>query len=338
MRVLLAAGLLGCVVATAPAQGVLDLMDGETLYEGGSLVTLGFEYDRGDRLRRGTRRVADPGASQEASTRSTLAYQFGLRHDLQVGVALPYASHERIGTGGSAEADGIGDLDLLAKWRFYRFDALGVALNVSALGALSLPTGADDATANGLRLEPELQPGSGGVDPALGIGVTHEPERWRFNAAALYRWRTDTDSDDTRLGDELVCELAAGNRFWLEPYPGPVPRASTWSRATTMRLPPSRPASWRTAVANGRRSGSTGRSGRDPRSTSNSASRSRSGKTCVAPSSATTGPSTSPSVTASDMRIPTLALVALLGACAVPSADPIPRVDDFAFVQIQLRG
>ena len=230
MRVLLAAGLLGCVVATVPAQGVLDLMDGETLYEGGSLVTLGFEYDRGDRLRRGSRRVADPGASQETSTRSTLSYQFGLRHDLQVGVALPYASHERVGTGGSAEADGIGDLELLAKWRFYRFDALGVALNISALGALSLPTGADDATANGLRLEPELQPGSGGVDPALGIGVTHEPERWRFNAAALYRWRTDSDSDDTRLGDELVCELAAGNRFWLEPYPGPFMRLDLIAR------------------------------------------------------------------------------------------------------------
>jgi hypothetical protein len=38
------------------------------------------------------------------------------------------------------------------------------------------------------------------------------------------------------------------------------------------------------------------------------------------------------------MRIPSLTLVALLSACAVPSVDPVPRVDDFAFVQIQLRG
>jgi len=38
------------------------------------------------------------------------------------------------------------------------------------------------------------------------------------------------------------------------------------------------------------------------------------------------------------MRIRNLSLVALLSACAVPSVDPTPRVDDFAFVQIQLRG
>ncbi len=219
-----------CLAGGLSAQGILDLLDGETLYDGGSLVTLGFEYDRGDQLRSGTDRASDPRASQESSARATLAWQLGLRHDLQVGVALPFVSHDRAGIGLDADADGVSDIDILGKWRFYRFDALGVALNVSVIGALSLPTGDDDVTAGGARLEPELQPGSGGFDPALGIGVTHEPERWRFNAAGLYRWRTDTDTDGARLGDELVCELAAGNRFWLEPYPGPFMRLDVIGR------------------------------------------------------------------------------------------------------------
>jgi len=218
--------LLACfATAPTPAQGVLDFLDGETLYEGGWLVTLGFDLARGERLRQGEWRVADPLAQHETTTQTTLGLQYGLRNKLQLGVVVPWTAHAREGRGFDAEATGLGDVDLLGKWRFYRFDAPGVALNVALLGALSLPTGEDDAEDAGARLEPELQPGSGGVDPAIGLGATHEPGRWRFNAAALYRFRTDTDQDHARLGDELVVELATGNRFWLEPYPGPFMRA-----------------------------------------------------------------------------------------------------------------
>jgi hypothetical protein len=220
--VLLATSLAG---TSAPAQGVLDVLDGETLYEGGFLFTVGFELNRGDKLRQGEQRVGDPLAAHEVETRTTLALQYGLRNNLQLGIALPYVGHERAGIGFEQDADGVGDLNLLGKWRFYRWDAPGEALNVAVLTELSLPTGDDDAAVNGVRLEPELQPGSGGVDPAVGLGGTYEPGRWRFNAATLYRFHTDTDGDDTRLGDELVAELAVGNRFWLEPYPGPFMRA-----------------------------------------------------------------------------------------------------------------
>lgn len=206
------------------AQGVLDVLDGETLYEGGFLFTTGFEFTRGERLRSGGDRVADPLASHEFETRTTLALQYGLRNNVQLGLAIPYVTHERAGIGFDADTEGVGDLNLLGKWRFYRWHASGKALNVSLLTELSLPTGDDDATYQGARLEPELQSGSGGVDPAVGFGATYEPERWRFNTALLYRIHTDSDGDDVRLGDELVAEIAAGNRFWLEPYPGPFMR------------------------------------------------------------------------------------------------------------------
>lgn len=220
-----AALLFGALALPLPGQGILDLLDGETLYQGGFLATLGHEVRRGDTLRRGTGRAPDPQASHELFTSTTLALQYGLRRDLQIGVALPWVARERDGIGVRADTDGLGDCELLAKWRFARWDAPGKAWNFALLGELSVPTGEDDVRESGVRLEPELQPGSGGFDPALGIATTYEPGRWRFNAAARYRWRTDSDDDETRLGDDLVAELAAGNRFWLEPYPGPFMRA-----------------------------------------------------------------------------------------------------------------
>ncbi len=224
-RTLPVAILVGTATVAVPAQGILDRLDGETLYDGGFLLTAGFDLVRDDVLRRGGARVTDPSASHETELRTTLALQYGLRNNVQIGIAVPYVAHEAAGIGLQNTAEGLGDVSVLGKWRFYRWDAPGKALNVSLLAELSLPTGEDDARSDGVRLEPELQPGAGGLDPALGFGLTHEPERWRFNAACLYRLRTDTDDDGWRLGDEFVSELAIGNRFWLQPYPGPFMRA-----------------------------------------------------------------------------------------------------------------
>ena len=135
---------------------MLDVLDGETLYEGGFLVSLGFDLQRGDTLRRGSRRVPNPLDASEQRSRTTLAIQYGLRHDLQLGLAIPFVSQDRDGAGIGADSAGVGDVMLLGKWRFYRWDAPGKALNVSALAELSLPTG--DGAAS-----------SGDVDPSLGF-------------------------------------------------------------------------------------------------------------------------------------------------------------------------
>lgn len=218
------AGLL-CLLAPLNGQGLLDVLDGETLYDGGFLTTLGFEFEAGDILRTGSRRVADPQALRERTRRTTFALQYGLRHDLQIGFSLPYVDRERVGVGIEQRAGGLGDLDLLLKWRCYRWDAPGAALNVAVLAEMSLPTGDDARRSAGMRLEPELQPGSGSFDPAAGLAATYEPGRWRYNLAARHRWRTDFDDDGAHLGDDTVAEAAIGNRFWLEPYPGPFMRA-----------------------------------------------------------------------------------------------------------------
>ncbi len=200
---------------------ILDVLDGETLYDGGSLVSLGNELQREERLRRGGHGVADATHAHQYTWTSTLAWQYGLRHDLQVGVAVPFLGLAREAAGAEAEDFGLGDVALLAKWRVHRWDAPGVSINTSVLGTLSLPTGEDDARDGGVEREPDLQLGSGGIDPALGLAITPEPGRWRFNAAVYRRWHLDSDGDGDRRGDQLFAELAIGNRFWLEPYPGP---------------------------------------------------------------------------------------------------------------------
>ena len=212
------------------AQGVLDVVDGETLYEGGHLVSFGNELQREEAMRRGSARVADPMASHRFRWTSTLAWQYGLRHDLQVGIAVPYVDVERESAGGQQAAAGIGDVELLAKWRVKRWDGPSLAVNAALIALVSLPTGDDDHRRGALELEPDQQVGSGGIDPAIGFAITPEPGRWRFNAAVLYRFRTDTDGDGDRLGDSLFAELAVGNRFWLEPYPGPFLRLDLFAR------------------------------------------------------------------------------------------------------------
>lgn len=206
------------------AQGALDVVDGETLYDGGHLVSFVHELDREETLRTGDRRLADPAASHRFRWSSVLAWQYGLRHDLQVGVALPYVDVETESTAGQDVAAGLGDVELLAKWRCHRWDTKGASINTSLITMLSLPTGDDDAGRDGVEFEPEQQVGTGGFDPAIGFAITPEPGRWRFNAAVLYRLRTDSDGDGDHRGDSLFAELAVGNRFWLEPYPGPFMR------------------------------------------------------------------------------------------------------------------
>jgi len=214
---------LGVILMVVPAplvaqERTLDVLDGETLYEKGWLVTLGHEYERKD---------------QEEHHATVAAAHYGLLHNVQLSLILPYvfrvreeddpAGPDRLSAGGP------GDLAALAKWRFYRWDAPFEALNLAALAGIEFPTGPYRERDGGRRLAPELQPGSGSWDPLGGLAVTYEPRRWRFNAFGLYQRRSE-NPDGYKFGDEVFAEIAAGNRFWLEPYPGPFMRGDVMVR------------------------------------------------------------------------------------------------------------
>ncbi len=206
----------------------LDVLDGETLYDGGWLVTLGTLTVERDDFLDGSHSTPDP-LDREAVVRDTsLAVHHGLRHDLQLSVLLPRV-HRRLrlrpqgGPSVHLDAQGPGDVVGLVKWRFHRWDAPHEALNVSLLAGVEAPTGDDAAGDGALLLPADLQPGSGSWNPMLGVAATYEPGRWRFNAVALATKGGGGGTYETP--DELFAELSVGNRFWLEPYPGPFMRA-----------------------------------------------------------------------------------------------------------------
>ncbi|MBI3855916.1 MAG: transporter [Planctomycetes bacterium] len=211
-------------------EGALDVLDGETLYEDGWLFTAGYEF----RLRRGlldgADATGDPFHQREFSQAAVLSAHYGVMNTLQAGTVIPYVSHVLEGDGlNRLASSGIGDVTLYAKWRYYRWDDVGKAMNFSLLGGLELPTGRDDAVDRGVRLPADLQPGSASWDPFIGTAVTHEPGRWRFNAMALYK-RVGEGTHNYKEADQVFAEIAAGNRFWLEPYPGPFMRADVMLR------------------------------------------------------------------------------------------------------------
>src|SRR5262245_60425629 len=233
-KIWLAVSLLPALVATGWAQeGALDVLDGESLYEDGWLLTAGTEFRARRGLLDGSDRTADPLHRQEFTYAAVVSAHYGLVHTLQLGAIVPYVSRvltlddpagpDRLASGG------MGDVTLYGKWRYYRWDDVGIATNFAILAGLELPTGRDDVVDKGVFLPADLQPGSASWDPFIGIAVTHEPGRWRFNAMTLYK-RVGEGTHDYKQGDQFFAELAAGNRFWLEPYPGPFMRADVMLR------------------------------------------------------------------------------------------------------------
>ena len=165
-------GVLALLLAAAPLraqEGTLDVLDGETLYDGGWLLTLGYDEERRTGLISGRDSVPDPLSLERIDRSAVFAAHRGARNDLQLSAIVPFVDRSLKGNGGlDIESRGLGDASLVAKWRFYRWDAPSKALNVALIGGLELPTGADDESDGGVTLPPDLQPGSGSWDPLLG--------------------------------------------------------------------------------------------------------------------------------------------------------------------------
>src|SRR5262245_58727683 len=141
--ILLSAAILPALLASAWGQeGALDVLDGETLYEDGWLFTSGYEF----RLRRGlldgSDRVADPFHQEEVTHAGVVSAHYGLLHTVQLGAIVPYVHRvltlENPGGPERLESGGMGDVTLYGKWRYYRWDDVGIALNFAILAGLEL--------------------------------------------------------------------------------------------------------------------------------------------------------------------------------------------------------
>ncbi len=128
---------------------------------------------------------------------------------------------------GTSVQTGLGDLELGARW------FLADASNFSAMrhqsfavsAGTSLPTGSDDATEDGARLDQHAQVGTGGWGPYAGVLYRLEQGAWHGFASLTGRWRSENGygyrygaslgwsvSVQRELGDRVAVGLAIDGR------------------------------------------------------------------------------------------------------------------------------
>ena len=159
---------------------------------------------------------------------ASLGLAYGVSHHLTISAELPYVrrDHLREGThehdGGAAlngveqigSVAGIGDVNLLAKYRLTEGERNGFAL----IGGIKLPTGSTHRRSpDGERLETEHQPGSGSWDPILGASASTRAGPVQLTASALYQISA-RGAQETRLGNRLQGGIALSHRFGPKPH------------------------------------------------------------------------------------------------------------------------
>ncbi len=154
---------------------------------------------------------------------ASVGIAYGLNHHLTVSAELPYVRRDDLRegehslVGGQAinevarlgSVAGIGDLNILAKYRLTDGEEAGFAI----LGGIKLPTGSTSKRSDdGERLETEHQPGTGSWDPLIGASAATRLGSLQLTASALYQVSTK-GAQDTQLGNRLQGGIALSHRF-----------------------------------------------------------------------------------------------------------------------------
>jgi hypothetical protein len=208
--------ILLCSVSAARAQGPAP-ETAPPLFPGGGLISYNSIFTT-----RGS--MPEPAGAVPATARPTFSHEgdvnftWGFYKDFDLTVILPIVTNHFSAPGMSQiGGTGVGDLLLVAKYRFYRRDSERGTTQASVTLGPKLPSGSTSLTSrDGIRLPAGLQPGSGSTDIFLSANWTYTG---LFN---LRRLVADEDfhsllrsegSQSTRLGSDLE------SRFWLSYRP-----------------------------------------------------------------------------------------------------------------------
>ena len=152
----------------------------------------------------------------------SVCFEYGVSDTFTLGARLPYVARHDVrepevdagvpGVAAIGDSDGLGDLSVYGKYRLddpHEHDDLEWAL----LGGLKLSTGdTDERDDEGTLFETEFQPGSGSVDPLLGLAVTRRFGSASLSASVLGVFTTE-GSQDTELGDIRTYNLGYAYRL-----------------------------------------------------------------------------------------------------------------------------
>lgn len=225
---------LGAALATANTShadhgpgtsgGGASTQSGETLKPGKFSVELRTDYTEFENLSPSQieAKAAKAGGFDllERSFLSTVGISYGVAENFQVGLTIGYYNAVKAresefdsGTGDSEIAtfdpDGLTDLWLTGKYRFYR----GPAGSLAVFGGVKFPTGKFDVkNSAGERVEPSATAGSGSYDGMLGLAYSRFlTSRLTFDVSTQYTLRTEADG--FKLGDRIDGGVAFAYRF-----------------------------------------------------------------------------------------------------------------------------
>lgn len=140
----------------------------------------------------------------EKESEQAVALKYGLSGDWVVGLELPYETVKDE----SETQQGIGDITLSTKYRFWRVDTLAVQETAAIIAKVKLDTG-------------DNQVGSGTTDALLGFTYGYESLKWYRWASVRYRFnqnRSIENQGNLRRGDRLFIDFAGGYRPEVNDY------------------------------------------------------------------------------------------------------------------------
>ena len=205
--------------------GAIYTISADTLAAGGFAVGLMYEYIKLGGLS-DAQLISAAAQHQHVHSIGTiqspsLGLAYGLTDDLMVSLRIPYVKrtdireghHEHDEDTGAAintvdfrgDSAGIGDIAVLAQYRFYKTQATSTAL----LLGFRAPTGVTNRRdQNGELFEAEFQPGSGAFSGLFGLAFSYRfAPAWQFDVSGLYTL-TGTGTQDTNLGDRFNYNMA----------------------------------------------------------------------------------------------------------------------------------
>lgn len=194
---MMAAGLLLLAMPrNAMAHDPVFALGPHTIYEGGVEITPEFD--------------ADQSASTRSQDLTLLKTAYGINADWTAGVELPWTFKENI----ADQANGLGDLRLFSKYRFWRKDSPGAQESVAALLKVKFDTSKRGVKSTPSAAKPAL--GTGTTDVVLGLTYGHESLTW-YRWASI-RYRRNGHSGGKKVGDKVLVDLAVGIRPTMPEY------------------------------------------------------------------------------------------------------------------------
>ncbi|MCH7823612.1 MAG: transporter [Acidobacteria bacterium] len=221
---------LWMVLMPAVASGqVPSRRSGITLFTDGSFFAYSGILNRRSSLLLHGEKISAPDGDRVQVFVQPLAFGFALNRDISLVGVVPVVSKRksfqpllgpsRSALGGSV---GIGDVTVLAKWRFLKLDRPGGTVQLALVGGAQLPTGATDLRSDdrGQLLPPTLQRGTGTVNFLAGFGGTYVNRRFTTHFSGLYVINREGEQD-FEPGDAVEVSVQPGYRIWQRPFPGP---------------------------------------------------------------------------------------------------------------------